>query len=347
MLMCTICTGGYLPKAAVLATSFRQAHPSSGTVLCLVERDRSALANVDGIFTTVVLAAELGIPNFEQFVFQYTQFEACMAVKAKILLWALSKFPEEQDFVYLDSDICVYSRFSEVEQILPVSPIVLTPHHLICEEASLKYIPEYYIRTLMCGVFNSGFLAVRRNQMSLAFLEWWDHRLLNLCYKDTSVGLYYEQRWLELAHGFFDVTVLREVGYNVANWNIAGRSIVATLDAVGYLVNGCPLRFFHFSMIDTGRDLYYFKHYLAPDSTVFTIRRRYIVEVASFERGDSSRRSWTYSCFSSGEPISTETRYRYRNYPGIRGLISDPFDYSNGTIAATQASLLRTVGNTS
>lgn len=306
-------------------------------LLCLVERDRSGLGHLGEYFTKIVLASELGLPRFESLMFRYMTLEACMAVKAQILRWAMDEFPDEDQFLYLDSDILAYSRFEELEYTLPRAEIVLTPHH-VQDEDSYERTCDNMQRTLLCGVFNSGFVATRRSRMAMSFLEWWNDKLQEFCCKDESCGLYFEQKWLDAAIAFFDVTVFREPGYNVANWNIASRCL-SIAPSHGYLVNGRPLRFFHFSMVDFGRDLFYFQKHLSEDNPVFTLRDDYIRQVTDLN-GGHPRIPWSYDSFRSGEAISPDVRRAYRNFPELATRFSDPFSKSNAILNSAEASVL-------
>jgi len=304
----------------------------------LIERDRSALQHIDLQHAQVVLASDLGIPNFDSFIFRHRLYEACGAVKAKLLQWAMKTFSAEQDFLYLDSDIYAYSRFEELEAAFPYVNILLTPHHLHDEE-SLDGIRDYMMRTLLCGIYNSGFLGIRRSRMSQEFLEWWHKKLSVLCYCDAAHGLYNEQRWLDMAFSFFDITIFREPGYNVANWNVTKRHPTGTDRPARYLVNGKPLRFFHFSMIDSGRDMRYFRKALESDSPVFGMREEYLREVKACDPYKLSRGPWSYDYYYSGERILEEARFAYREgTPEVRERFQQPFGQTN-------SALLSGVGN--
>lgn len=119
MLVCTISTASHLPKAACLAKSLSDTQPNHTMLLCLVERDKTGIDRLGSCFTDVVLASELGLPRFESLMFRYIPLEACMAMKAQILLWAFERFADEDHFLYLDSDIAAYSRFEELEFVFP------------------------------------------------------------------------------------------------------------------------------------------------------------------------------------------------------------------------------------
>lgn len=339
-MFCTISTADHLPKAACLARSLFQTQPDHRFLLCLVERDDSAVRALGYSFLDVVLASNLGISNFESFIFRHVAFEACMAVKADVLFWAMVNYPQEDLFVYLDADTFVYSRFEELESVLSRSAIVLTPHH-VDDEVTLEAVWDQMSRTLACGTFNSGFLALQRSEIAEEFLEWWSRKLRAYCYRDASHGLYYEQKWLDLALGYFDVTIFREPGYNVANWNISQRRVTACQDHTGYIVNGKPLRFFHFSMVDSGRDMLYLTKYASPNSAVFELRDRYTRAVEGVTRaGNLSQMPWSYESFASGERIAVEVRTFFRSEARLRKVFSNPFDESNFKIMAAMGSLM-------
>ena len=306
-------------------------------LLCLVERDGAGIGSLSKYFTHVVLASDLGVVNFESLMFRSTAFEACMAIKAQILMWAMLEFPEEEHFLYLDSDMLAYSRFEELEFILPRAEILLTPHH-VQDEYSFERIWDNMLRTLQCGTFNSGFIAIRRSPMATDFLRWWNGKLQEFCYKDESCGLYFEQRWLDVAISFFDFMIFREPGYNVANWNVASRSLSFSPGS-GYLVNGRPLRLFHFSMVDSGRDLVYFRKYLSSDSPVFEMRQQYIQQAAGLDSAGNSRSPWSYDFYRCGDRIAPEVRRAYRDLPDISCKVSEPFCQSNAVMNSLEASL--------
>jgi hypothetical protein len=192
------------------------------------------------------------------------------------------------------------------------------------------------LRTLSCGVFNSGFVAVRRSLKATHFLEWWNEKLHEYCYKDESTGLYCDQKWLDIGVSFFDVTVFREIGYNVANWNVASRHL-SYAPVLGYRVNGRPLRFFHFSMINYDRDLYYFTKHLGSENPIFDMRARYIRRVAELDRGGHSRLPWTYDFYNSGERISADARLAYRDQLHFAANVPKPFGESNAAMSCIEA----------
>src|SRR5215472_14242142 len=123
MLICTISTLNHLPKAACLAGSLRDTQPDHARLLCLVERDGAKVGKLGEGFTNVVLASELNLPGFDSLMFRYVGLEACMALKPCILQWAMKEFSNEDLFLYMDADTFAYSRFEELEFILPKAEV--------------------------------------------------------------------------------------------------------------------------------------------------------------------------------------------------------------------------------
>jgi hypothetical protein len=341
MVIGTICAANHLPKAACLASSLKATQPKHEFALCLVERDRSALCSIEGAFPEIILASEIGIPNFSSFVFRHERYEACCAVKAQFMLWAMERFPDEQDFLYLDPDVMAYSSFEELEAVLPSSQIVVTPHQLHDENSEIG-IRENTFRTLIAGTFNLGFLALRRSQAAADFLCWWNSKLQALCYMEWRTrGLFVDQKWALLGLSFFDMSILREPGYNVANWNVSQRHVTSD-PSNHYFVNGKPLRFFHFSNIDSDRDLYFFKRFLDCSSPVFSLREEYLQALDSLGAREFYKTPWSYGQFLSGDPINLETRLVYRSNPKSLDRLPEPFAESNSRFYAVMAESPRT-----
>ena len=329
-IICTIAAANHLPKAACLADSMNRAHPDCQIVLCLVERDRSQALTLLDKFDHVVLASELDIPDFESFIFRHNIYEACCAFKAQLLTWALQKFPDEEYFIYVDPDVRVYSRFHELETMLPYANIIVTPH-ILQEEVDLGRIRDNIFRVLIAGAFNLGFLAVHRSLDTQKFLNWWNSKLQASCYMDPSHGIFVDQRWVLLALSYCEMKILREPGYNLANWNVSTR-VLTKSETGNYYVNGQPLRFCHFSGIDSARDIYYFTKHSPGHSPIFEMRKNYLREVGVLDVDGLSGIPWSYECFKSGEHIASELRHAYRNNLRLRKAIPHPFAESNETL---------------
>ncbi len=323
----TVAATNYLPKACVLAESLRVHHPRAKVVLCLVERRMPDDLASGTEFDQVILASELDYDNVDAFLFRHKLLEATTAIKARLLKELMRRFPAENRFIYLDPDIQVYGPFIELMDVMNRKDIVVTPHHLE-DETTEEGIRDNVLRTLQCGIFNLGFLGLRRSAEAARFLDWWDSRLEMMCYVDFTHGLFVDQKWVDLAVSFFDMHVLREVGYNVANWNISCRQI--SLHDGQYFAAGKPLRFFHYSGIDVGKDKRIFKRYGgSEDRPVHWMREDYKRLVKNSRFASLRFAPWSYDYFDSGERIADLARISCRHNKELLKTYQSPFSESN------------------
>jgi hypothetical protein len=172
--------------------------------------------------------------------------------------WAIEHALGFADAVlYLDSDVEVFASLEPLLDLTREHSLVLTPH--LTEPPPLALEPGEEATRLAGGVYNNGFLGVSR--AARPFLEWWRSRLARHCRNDLANGYFVDQRWVDLAPALFPFHALRDPGANVAAWNLITRRVEET--AGGYLVDGAPLRFFHFSGFDPERP-YLLSKWLLP-----------------------------------------------------------------------------------
>src|SRR5271169_5582292 len=85
----TIVTRNYLHFARALEISVRRVHPEADVIVCLVDKPPTDWQRDKEPFK-VLFARELGIQNWNQFLFQYTPFELTCALKPFFLKHVLS-----------------------------------------------------------------------------------------------------------------------------------------------------------------------------------------------------------------------------------------------------------------
>jgi len=320
----TSIAGNYLAKAAVLAESVRKHNAGARFYLVLNDPEAPDLRRFPGLFDRVFLLPDLKLPaqNVGSWIFQHTLVELCTAVKGPFLLHALEELRAEK-VVYLDPDVVVLDSLRELETLLDKHSIVATPHLLEPEEGG-KGIEENEVCALQHGVYNLGFLAVNNSAEAVRFARWWSDRLMQFCYDDIFNGLFTDQRWMDLAPGFFPgFHILRDTTYNVAPWNISRRRVAA--GPGGKLrVEGSPIKFFHFSGIDSGSDLKMFESYAGHSPAVFELRKWYLGELARAGQEQFGKLPWGYGSFSNGQPIRNEFRRVYRKRPELMKEFPDP-----------------------
>ncbi|AXK70889.1 hypothetical protein DWG18_00355 [Lysobacter sp. TY2-98] len=323
----SICSN-YLPKAMALAESVKRNCRDATFVLCLVEREVPQVALDYPHFDEVVLAKDAGWSNFDSFIFRHSIVEASTAVKPRFMIHLTERYPQADKFVYLDPDVLAYGDFTELEAALDAHSIVLCPHLLRPGNIDME------ISSLAHGTYNLGFLAVRRDENSKRFLEWWADRLFLFCYDDKSRGIFTDQKWIDLAPCFFDTHVLKHHGYDFATWSLLG-SDLRVVDGA-YVVNGDPLRFIHFSGLDSGTIDKAIGWWLTDDNREAFVQlyAEYRALLDAHGQQSLGRLRWSYNTYYSGADISREARVAYRDQ-SLWALVPDPFAASDADILAT------------
>lgn len=331
-IFCTSICANYLPKAMVLAKTIKKFHPHSKMVVCLVEEDIHPAAKEFEYFDEIILAKDLGIENFYSFIFKHNAVEASTAVKGSLFGYLLNSYKQHNKFIYLDPDIYVMDTFTELSSILNNHSIVLTPHTLKPEDKNhLVAIRGNEIQLLQKGVYNLGFLAIRRDPNSEQFISWWTDRLLQYCYDDTPNGLFTDQKWVNLVPCFYDVFILKHPGYNFAPWNYSTRTLHTT-EGGKFLVNNEALKFIHFSGLDSGANLSVTKLYVPnPTNPIYPLRSQYLKELEEMGENTLRKIPWSYGYYQSNEKITRGAQINYRTNKRLQQLYKNPFLYSNTT----------------
>ncbi len=175
------------------------------------------------------------------------------------------------------------------------------------------------------GIYNLGFLGVKKSREGQRFAAWWASRLEQFCFDDIPRGLFTDQRWIDLVPAFFtDYAILRDPGYNVCTWNLTHRKVTGSLTA-GLTVNGRPLVFYHFSGLDGGAQEGMLKKYGASMPALYELRRWYLGECDRMGQQELSAIPWKYASFDNGEPITARHRALYRERADLRSAFPDPF----------------------
>ncbi len=242
---CTIIAKNYVAHARVLAESFKRIHPD-GAFHVLVIDDFAGWIDPEQEPFEVLGIDQIDLPNAERMAASYDVLELSTAVKPWLLRHLLER-PGVEAITYLDPDIWVASPLGEIDDLAREHGIVLTPHFT-------SALPRDGLRPseediLIAGTYNLGFVALGAGEDSGRLLDWWAERLEHHCVVDPANGHFVDQRWIDLVPGIWsDVHILRDPGYNVAYWNLPTRRFERQGD--DYVVDGEPLRFFHFSGFD-------------------------------------------------------------------------------------------------
>jgi glycosyltransferase involved in cell wall biosynthesis len=254
-----IATRNFMPFAKLTARSFLTHHPEFRAFLLLVDGEPPDA----GMFTEghVVLLSELNLQHAGWYTAKLTASEFTNAVKPVFLRY-LAEFAKHT--VYLDCDIAVFSRLTEMVDLLEIRDLVLIPHMLIPPPRP----EQFWTHPTRADIFNSGLINAGCFAINLAkcceFLAFWEEANLAPGAFYEGAGYQTDQQHLNWALVMMpDVCVLRETRYNVAYWNLHDRdfrSEPGLEPQTRFKVDRKPLGFFHFSGYDVYEKLRLSRH---------------------------------------------------------------------------------------
>ena len=317
----------YLAKARVLASSVKHHHPDWRMIVCITDLPPPGFnfnIETEQFFDEVIWAHDLPIDPIHAWLFKHAIVEVCTAVKGPVLHYLLNRGAEK--VFYLDPDIAVMAPLTPMVEWLDDSSILLTPHQLEPDD-TVQAITDNEICSLLHGIYNLGFVAVRNDENGLAFAKWWDSRLRSFCYDEKARGIFVDQKWCDHVPAMFDgVKIVRDPGYNVASWNLSRRRI--SIPASGdILVNGKPLRFYHFTKLGPIGDTMT-RRYAGGNVEVYEIWSWYKRMVDRFTDGNIPVGYWHYGHFSNMKVVPKEARVLYRTRGDLQAAFTNPFDAS-------------------
>ncbi len=245
----TLCSNNYLAQASLLAESFLKNNRDYLFYIGLIDKI-SASVNYPAHSSIHILPFEnvIDAKRLAYMAKVYKIVELNTSAKPFYFDFFFNEHPK-CDVIYLDPDIYVYSDFKEIEVLLEVNDFIITPHCLTPisldnespqERAFMKY-----------GIYNLGFIALRKSAQSVAYIDWLKERLASLCYSEVNLGIYVDQSWVGFLPVFYDgVHISKHPGMNAAFWNLHER-LFNIKDDCWFINDQWPLLFFHFSSFDT------------------------------------------------------------------------------------------------
>ena len=264
---------------------------------------------------------EIGIPEktLRMMEFKYNIIEFNTCVKPAAILWLFRKGYET--VIYLDPDIECYSSFDDFLESIKDKAVVVTPHKMTTNESQIIK-DEVFLNN---GIYNLGFIAVNNSPEGVAFLNWWNSKLIDRCYINYSKGLATDQIWVELASTIFEgFFVCKNPGLNVAFWNLNERIIKKENDII--MVNDVPLLFFHFSSLSLNykKEMVDIININNPEFESFFLM--HLSKVKKYKPEFFSRIKYGFSEYSDGGKISPQERRLYGLSEKFQKDYCDPFD---------------------
>lgn len=323
----TSCSNNYLPKARALAESLKRHHPDAILVLCLNDELSPDIDFGIEAFNDVWTPRDL---NYDRgWIFQHNVMELCTAVKGRALERMLERF--DADFhLYLDPDVFVYAPLDPISDYMRGADIGLVPHILKPEDTEIG-VRLTEMSVTEHGIYNLGHLVIRKSDNGRAFAKWWRERLDRYCFDDKKIGLFTDQRWVDLAPAIFDgVRILRQPNLDVASWNLATRNVAYSDGrAFPYTVDGYDLITYHFSGTGPSGTHRRIREIFAPgNEAVATIERDYEASIAKHGQAHLEHRRFAFDYFDNGAKVTAAARKLYRDHAELQSAFPDPYSAS-------------------
>ncbi|MDP9172627.1 MAG: glycosyl transferase, group 1 [Planctomycetota bacterium] len=329
MNVCTIVTKQYWSFARTLAKSVLALHPSAQVYVLLADQVDGHFDPTAEPFHTIFLEDLGNTETIKKMSFYYTAFEFCCALRGFLhdYMWHKTSATE---WVFLDSDIYVVGDLSDIVNSLGKASLLLNPHN------TSPATPEFFLGgelvMLKHGIFNGGFLGLRRCEDTRLFISWFIDRLSRYCFLGVP-GLFVDQLWLNHVPNYFkNVASYTHPGANLAHWNLYKRTL--RKDAQGrYLADDLPLMFVHFTGWDIDLPGEVSKHELGyrnmpiPQLQIWKeLGEQYRADLLS--NGYLQARHWPYAFdkLPDGRVVTPEMRRKYYKdlFKGVQHHVS-PF----------------------
>lgn len=324
MAVVTIVSRNYLHFANVLMNSVAAHHPESQRYVLVMDQKTGAsetMANAE------ILHPEDLIPDqLERTVQQaiYQPYEYACALKPKLMLRAL----ESADQVFfLDPDMQVFQPLTAATETLDKSAgVLLTPHRVTAPAYEDRELFEWALHAY--GAYNAGFVAV--TSAAKPFLEWWDSHLRRDCISDLDRFLWLDQRIIDLAPGFFDVDLFKDLGYNVGWWNLSERPL--RKEGGTWYAGPEPLVLMHFSGVRATNGLRDYPQLIHSPKNPIASDRQHLDFIQELED------QYIADLQAQGFALNAKIPYGWNETPGGRRLSdSDRRGYRDAVLRAEAA----------
>lgn len=246
--ICSIITSSHMAYARTLAQSLFTFHPDIEFYLHIIDDNACEYTENQGTKLNIIETGKLMDQHqYLSMEKRYDLHEFIFSLKPFVIENLISQGYDK--VIYFDSDIQLFNPLSNIFAELDENNILLTPH-LTGPIPDDDLMPDEF-SILKAGIYNLGFIGIRKSQEAVKFLQWWKQRLTYYCLNTPHQGLYVDQKWIDMVPGLFGgVKVLRDEGFNVAYWNLHQRTVIKRNNRYYIGDEDTPLIFFHFSGID-------------------------------------------------------------------------------------------------
>ncbi|MGO4547081.1 hypothetical protein AB4Z29_20060 [Paenibacillus sp. 2TAB23] len=309
MIVVTAISAVHLPKAIVMAKSVKEQMPGSKVVVALMEDKLPIAARQCSYFDETVLMKDIdALDSVPKFFFQYTLIEAERACRSFAVRYVYDKYGSENHFISMDAGTMMLSPLNELPAIWEAHPIAIASKVIFPE--ALDAHMQSSVRQK--GIFDTGFVALRRHSITNDFLKWWCRLSENNCYYENESSRFADQSWLDFTHTLFDsVYAIRNPGYLVNADNLMERWNITAAGPNHYAVEGQPLR-----IVQPSKGVLQATAWIEDANAMLyqELYENYRKSLEAVSDTEMESEPWSYGIFSSGEVVSDRSKALFRRY---------------------------------
>lgn len=240
-LIYTVCTANYLYQALTMGESLRKTNPDYELIIGLV--DELPVTDFE-ISYKIIPISEVQPVNLAGFKGDYTVMEVATACKPVFGLYLFEKYSELEKLIYFDTDLWITESVEPIIKNLDNFDIILTPHITQPIDLQEQWNEKQFLNA---GLYNTGFVGMKRSENTMKFLTWWKNHLKDYGYYDFCNGMGIDQLCANFVPLFFEKVLIEySPAYNLAYWNLHERKLSLVNEKL-VVNNSENLMFFHFS----------------------------------------------------------------------------------------------------
>jgi lipopolysaccharide biosynthesis glycosyltransferase len=321
MLVYTVSMNNTLNNARILAASLKALHPD--WQFCIVHgealQDGFELQNEP--FDKIVFFHELGIPNFDSWIFQFAPEDSLKAIRflAPDYFFKNSGYDK---IIFFSPETLITGNLSKLCDNAENS-IILAP--VFCDKTSFaKSLTCPEIHKLKNYLYDDGFFCINKTKNGASAAEW----LRGLVMKCTT-GLNEEnnfnmQFFIDIMPYFFnDCNIIQDPGFGVSPINLFERHITENEPNV-FAANNNLLRFFHFYGCDTGVGRLTVEYFSKDSASLQNLWQLYEGKLTTQKTDTPNQFECNLNSFDNEERITDDMRSLYKSRPDLQELYRFP-----------------------
>lgn len=211
---CTIITSSHLPFAKVLCASLQKYSANITLQVLVVDNDNTLENNNLTLYSLNDITKSPAFIGIERKYAHTNSDHFRWALKPIFISHLIDKGFNK--VIFVDPDIYFVNDFSFLFSELDNNNVILTPHWANVNPFENE---DSLFTVLRDGLFNAGFVGVNKNGKQA--MEWWAGMCHYKIEKKKELGLYVDQKYLDLLSVQFEkVKIIKHQGCNLASWNI-------------------------------------------------------------------------------------------------------------------------------